>query len=274
MEIQHSDPVFDGSVPEFYDRYLVPLIFEPYAADLVARLARAGVTTVLEVAAGSGVVSRAMAAGLPRGAQLTSTDLNQPMIDYAKSVGTARPVTWRQADVMELPFPDDSFDAVVCQFGVMFFPEKVKAFAEVSRVLRPGGLFFFSVWDRIKSNEFAAVVTTALGELYPDDPPLFLERTPHGYFDHALIRSDLAEAGLGVVEIAALAATSRAATREIPALAYCHGTPLRNEIETRDPQGLSKATAAAASALENQFGATTLESSVRGFVVTATAESL
>jgi SAM-dependent methyltransferase len=269
MEIEHSDPVFDGSVPEFYDRYLVPLIFEPYAADLVARLMSAQVDVVLEVAAGSGVLSRKMVAGLPHSTQLTVTDLNQPMIDYAKSVGTTRPVSWRQADVMNLPFPDDSFDAVVCQFGVMFFPDKAKAFAEVSRVLRPGGLFLFNVWDRIQSNEFADVVTSALGERYPDDPPLFLDRTPHGYFDHDLIRSDLVDAGFGAPEIDALAATSRADTCKILALAYCYGTPLRNEIEARDPQGLSAATDAAAAALGRRFGTTALESSVRGFVVSA-----
>ncbi|MFV1990923.1 MAG: class I SAM-dependent methyltransferase [Acidimicrobiales bacterium] len=274
MGIQRSDPVFDGSVPEFYDRYLVPLIFEPYAADLVARLLDYGPAAVLEVAAGSGVVSRAMAAGLSESTQLTVTDLNQPMIDYAKSVGTERAVTWRQADVMELPFPDDSFDAVVCQFGVMFFPEKTKAFSEVSRVLRPGGHFLFNVWDCIQANEFADVVTTAVSALYPDDPPLFLDRTPHGYFDHELIRSDLLSGGFGPAEIVALDATSRAATCEIPALAYCHGTPLRNEIEARDPQGLAEATELAATALEKRFGATDLESTTRGFVVGAKAESL
>src|ERR1700694_3687215 len=121
--------MFAGSVPELYDRYLVPLIFQPYADDLVARLGDLDLGSILEVAAGSGVVTRAMAAGLPPSVSITATDLSQPMIDYGQSVGTSRPVVWRSGDLMDLPFGDAGFDAVVCQFGVMFFPDRPAAFA-------------------------------------------------------------------------------------------------------------------------------------------------
>ena len=183
MQPHQSDGVFEGSVPELYDRYLVPLIFESYADDLVRRLRLLDPGAVLEIAAGTGVVTRAMAAGLPETTTLTCSDLNQPMLDHAAKAGTARPVTFQQADVMRLPFADDSFDAVVCQFAVMFFPDQTGAYAEIRRVLRPGGTFLFNTWDKIEANEFADVVTHALGALFPTDPPLFLDRTPHGHHD-------------------------------------------------------------------------------------------
>src|SRR5260221_3152969 len=190
-----SDKVFAGSIPTLYDTHLVPLIFEPYAADLARRLSSRRLSRVLEVAAGTGVVTRSMVSALPETVSIVATDLNQAMLDRAAAVGTRRPVEWRQADAMQLPFQDGTFDAVVCQFGVMFFPEKSKAFAEARRVLRPGGVFMFNVWDRIEENEFADTVTTALEPLFPEDPPRFLARTPHGYHDSPTIARDLANGG-------------------------------------------------------------------------------
>src|SRR5688572_14145017 len=156
-----TDDVFTGSVPNLYETYLVPLIFEPYAVDLVNRLASHSLARVLEIAAGTGVVTRTLASVLPESVAIVATDLNQPMLDQASAVGTKRPVEWRRADAMQLPFADGEFDAVVCQFGVMFFPEKAKAVSEVRRVLRSGGVFIFNVWDRLEENEFADTVTTA-----------------------------------------------------------------------------------------------------------------
>src|SRR5450432_1263357 len=169
-----SDTLFAGSIPELYDSHLVPLIFEPYAVDLATRVAALEPSRVLETAAGTGVVTRAMARALPAVVDLIATDLNQPMLDRAAGVGTQRPVQWKQADATRLPFADASFDVVACQFGVMFFPDKVGAFSEARRVLRRGGVLMFSVWDRIEENEFAHTVTTALAALFPADPPLFM----------------------------------------------------------------------------------------------------
>ena len=145
-----SDKVFAGSVPEIYETYLVPLIFTQYAADVVARLKSRSVSKLLEIAAGTGAVTRAMASGLPASVSIVATDLSQGMLDQAAARGTSRPVEWRQADAMSLPFEDGSFDAVVCQFGVMFFPDRSKAYAEIRRVLKPGGVFIFNVWDRLE----------------------------------------------------------------------------------------------------------------------------
>ena len=173
-----GDKVFAGSIPKLYEAYLVPLIFEPYAADLVDRLASKSLTRALEIAAGTGVVTRKLASVLPDGVSIVATDLNQSMLDLASTVGTKRPVEWRQADAMQLPFQDGMFDAVVCQFGVMFFPEKSKAFSEARRVLRSERVFIFNVWDRIEENEFADIVTTALESLFPEDPPRFGPHAP------------------------------------------------------------------------------------------------
>src|SRR5258706_2688269 len=189
MSLPDSDKVFSGSVPKIYETYLVPLIFQPYADDLAKRVAaRSTIKRVLEIAAGTGVVTRAMSTAFRGDASIVATDLNQAMLDQAEAIGTRQPVEWRQADAMQLLFPDGSFDAVVCQFGVMFFPDKAKAFAEARRVLRPGGVFLFNVWDQISENEFADVVTTSLESLFPADPPRFLSRTPHGYHHLGTVR--------------------------------------------------------------------------------------
>ena len=266
-----SDLVFAGSVPEFYDRYLVPLIFEPYADDLVARLGRLDVGSILEIGAGSGVATRAMAAGLSKSVSITATDLNEPMIDHARSRGSARPVIWQAADVMDLPFGDGAFDVVVCQFAVMFFPDRTRAFTEVARVLRNGGVFVFNVWDCIEENEFADVITEAVGRLFPEDPPRFLARTPHGYYDETTIQTDLSDGGFSVpAGFEAVDARSRAASCEAAAIAYCQGTPLRDEIEARHPARLGEATRVAAQAIRDRFGATDIDGKIRGYVITAT----
>ena len=264
-----TDKVFAGSIPKLYETHLVPLIFEPYAADLAKRLGARRLARVLEVAAGTGVVTRALAAALPESVAIVATDLNQAMLDQASVVGTRRPVEWRQADAMQLPFADGAFDAVVCQFGVMFFPDKPKAFAEARRVLRPGGVFLFNAWDRISENEFADTVTTALEGVFPKDPPRFMARTPHGYHDRRSIERDLAAGGFAAAaRIDTVAARSRAASPRIPAIAYCQGTPLRNEIEARDPSRLGEATDAAAQAIARRFGQGAVDGKIQAHIVT------
>src|SRR5262245_10862437 len=263
------DKVFAGSIPKIYQEYLVPLLFEPYAADVADRLAARSVDRVLEVAAGTGVVTRALASRLPERVSIVATDLNQAMLDQAASLGTERPGQWRQADAMALSFADGAFDAVVCQFGVMFFPEKPKAFAEARRVLRAGGVYLFTVWDRIEVNEFADVVSTAVESLFPDDPPRFFARTPHGYHDRARIEADLVRGGwTGAPEIVTLTVRSRARSPRDVAIAMCQGTPLRSEIEARDPSRLQEATDVAAEAIDRRFGSGAVEATIQAHVVT------
>ncbi|MBI1361751.1 MAG: methyltransferase domain-containing protein [Alphaproteobacteria bacterium] len=267
-----TDKVFAGSVPENYDRFMAPLIFAPYAADMARRAAMLSSKTVLEIAAGTGVVTRALRPRLAPDARYTVTDLNQPMLDYAASQqGQDARITWRQADALALPFGDASFDLVCCQFGVMFFPDRVAGFREARRVLRPGGRLLFSTWDRIEENVFADEVTAALAEMFPADPPRFLARTPHGYHDTALIRRELEAAGFSHFVIETIAEESRAASARIPAVAYCHGTPLRGEIEARDPGGLDIATAAAEAAIASRHGRGEVAAKIQAHVIAATA---
>jgi ubiquinone/menaquinone biosynthesis C-methylase UbiE len=264
------DKVFAGSIPEFYERFMVPLIFEPYALDLAARLAKTRPAAVLETAAGTGVVTRALAAALPAETRLTITDLNQPMLDHAKSRQPADSrITWRQADALALPFEDQSFDAVACQFGAMFFPDKVQGYKEARRVLKPGGHFFFSVWDRIEENDFADVITQELAAVFPNDPPRFLARTPHGYHDAKQIREDVKAAGFTNISIDAVDARSKAASPRDPAVAYCEGTPLRSEIEARGAPGLQEATNKAADAMARKFGIGAVDGRIRALVISA-----
>ncbi|HQQ69048.1 MAG TPA: class I SAM-dependent methyltransferase [Alicycliphilus sp.] len=262
-----GDKVFSGSIAKLYAACLVPLIFEPYAADLQSRVGAMCRSRILEVAAGTGVVTRALASLHDPQLSIVATDLNQAMLDEAVVAGTARPVRWRQADALALPFADGQFDLVVCQFGAMFFPDKAKAFSEARRVLTPGGVFLFNVWDAIAENEFADTVTSALEAVFPDDPPRFLVRTPHGYHDRSVIERDLAAGGFTQSpQWATVAARSRALSPRVPAIAYCQGTPLRNEIEARGGTGLADATDAAAAALARRFGARAVDGKIQAQV--------
>jgi ubiquinone/menaquinone biosynthesis C-methylase UbiE len=264
-----TDKVFSGTVPQIYENLMVPLIFAPYARDLAARIVQAQPRRVLETAAGTGVVTRAQAAQLPASTAITATDLNEPMLAQAKAALPDRRIEWRQADALALPFGDDSFDAVVCQFGVMFFPDRVKGHAEARRVLAPGGRLFFNVWDRIEENESRDAVVQALADVFPHDPPRFLARTPHGYHDQDLIRSDLQRAGFSDIAIDTVDHVSRASSAREAAIAFCQGTPMRGEIEARGAPGLEAATGRAEEALRRRFGSGAIEGRIRAIVVSA-----
>ena len=265
-----ADHVFGGSIPDTYDRYLVPLIFARFAEDLARRAAALSPRAVLETAAGSGVVARALAPRLSPDASYVVTDLNQPMLDHAASQQPRdRRISWRQADAQALPFEDGVFDVVCCQFGAMFFPDRRAGYREAKRVLKPGGSFLFNVWDRIEENVFANDVTNALAEVFPDDPPRFLARVPHGYHDTRLIRDDLEQAGFSRVEIETRAEQSRAPSPRHPAIGFCQGSPLRNEIEARDAQKLEAATDHAAAAIADRHGRGEVAAKIQAHVIVA-----
>lgn len=265
-----SDKEFTGSIPEFYDTYLVPLIFDAYANDLAERVAALAPDAVLETAAGSGVVPRALASRLAANVRYVVTDLNQPMLDHAASKqGKDDRIEWRQADALDLPFESNLFDAVACQYGVMFYPDRVKGYSEAHRILRPDGRYIFSVWDHIKENEFADVVTRTAATVFPDDPPRFLARTPHGYHDPGAITRDLNAAGFSDITVETMELVSSAPSPRHPAVAYCHGTPLRNEIETRDASLLDHVTDCAAKAIAERYGHGPVSAKIQAHIITA-----
>lgn len=265
-----QDGLFTGSIPQLYNQLMVPMLFDSYASDLSAQLAALQPTDVLETAAGSGALTRAIAARLPASARIMATDLNQAMLDVAASLSPNEPrITFLQCDATALPFPHATFDAVICQFGVMFFPDKPMAFAEAARVLRKGGTFLFNVWDRIAANDFVATTTDVLATRFPDDAPVFMARVPHGVFDTKMLTSQLETAGFATVDVQASDHVSTAATAMDAAMAYCQGTPLRGEILARDPNGLGPTTNAVAAALQTRFGPGPINGKIRAFVLTA-----
>jgi SAM-dependent methyltransferase len=263
------DAVFAGSIPALYDKYLGPLIFEPYANDLARRLSDLKDGSVLEIAAGTGIVTSALMKTLPPAVSLVATDLNQAMLDVAKVKDTASRVSWQQADAQALPFPEAAFDSVVCQFGVMFFPDKPKAYREARRVLKPGGRYLFNVWDSLAHNEIADLVSRAVAELFPNDPPQFLARTPYGYHDKDAITAALKNVGFVDVAIETVESRSRAATAVDAVIGLVQGSPLRSEIEARDAKRLAEATAAAAAKVTARFGDGPVDGKMQAHVVTA-----
>ncbi len=228
-----SDAVrFTGSVPERYDRYLVPLLFDPYAADLAGRLPQGRSLRVLELAAGTGAVTRHLRRALPDDATLVSTDLNDAMVEYARNSVTDDGIEWRQADAETLPFEDGSFDVVVCQFGYMFLPDKVQGLREARRVLGEGGVLLASVWASLDRNRLARVSQDMLEERFPDDPPPFLH-TPYGYGDHDRLRADLSRAGWGDVQLDVVRIAGESPSAEDVAVGYLLGSPVSFEIAER-----------------------------------------
>jgi SAM-dependent methyltransferase len=247
-----SDTLFTGSVPALYDRCLGPMLFKPYAQDIAARAAALSPDRILETAAGTGIVTEALAAALPE-AEIVATDLNQAMLDVAAARGLPRRVSFQAADAQALPFPDAGFDLVVTQFGAMFFPDRVGAYREARRVLRPGGRFLLNVWDSLARNPVSARLGDAVAGLFPDDPPSFYRRVPFGYHDKAQIEADLRAAGFTEVAIETVALTSRLDARAA-AVGLCQGSPMGAEIEARggDPEAVADAAIAALADCDGQ----------------------
>lgn len=268
--MSESDKAFVGSIPEIYDAYLVPLIFEEFANDLAERAAALEPAKILETAAGSGVVARALTSHLSSEAHYTVTDLNQPMLDHAASKHEPDSrVCWQQADALNLPFDDESFDAVVCQFGVMFYPDRVAGYAEALRVLKPGGTLLFNVWGPIRSNEFADIAAKVIASVFPDKPTSFLARTPYTYHEEDLIRLELRQAGFSNIIYETLESTSSAPSPRHAAIAFCQGTPQRIEIETWDAKRLDHVTDRVEEVIESNYGAGPISAKIKGHIITA-----
>jgi ubiquinone/menaquinone biosynthesis C-methylase UbiE len=264
-----ADAVFTGSIPALYDKYLGPMIFQPYADDTAQRLSWLKQGRVLELAAGTGIVTQALIKALPETVSLVATDLNQAMIDVAAIKDMTGRVSWQQVDAQALPFPDGSFDAVVCQFGVMFFPDKPKAFREARRVLKPGGRYLFNVWDSLAYNEVTDLVVSAVAEMFPNDPPQFLARTPHGHHDKAPIVSALRAAGFTDVAAETVTKRGKAANATDAVFGFVQGTPHRSEIEARDATRLAEATEKAAARVKAKFGDGSIDGKIQAIVFTA-----
>jgi SAM-dependent methyltransferase len=266
-----ADKVFGGRIPAVYERFLGPLMFEPYAWETAQRLAPSAPAHLLETAAGTGIVTRVLAARLAPSCAIVATDLNPAMLAEAAERVKAPNVTFQQADAQALPFSDSVFEALVCQFGVMFFPDKAVAYGEAARVLKPGGRFLFSVWGSLAHNPLPTIVQETVAELFPDDPPGFLPRTPYGYHDEAVIAHQLGLAGFTGIAIETLTKPCQAPAARDVAIGFCQGTPLRGEIETRDPNGIAAATERVAQAIAERYGKGAIEATMTALIVSADA---
>lgn len=255
-----------ADMPAAYERALVPTVFAPFAEDLAPRVLAPSPARVLELAAGTGVLTRHLAPGVPAGG-LVATDLNTAMVELGR--GQVPEATWRQADALDLPFAPASFDAVVCQFGVMFFPDKAAGFAQARRVLAPGGRVLMTTWGPLAEHDFEAAVTAVLARLLPDDPPTFLADLPHGYADPERLGADARTGGLSDVEVEQVAVAGRAPSVAELARGYCEGTPLRAALEQRGDH--ASLTAQVADALVGELGPGPVTGRMTAYLVTGTA---
>lgn len=245
---------FVGSIPENYDQGLGPYIFHDYAEDLACRAGASDAGDVLELAAGTGILSRKLRDALPSQARLVVTDLNPPMLDVAASkFAPEESVEFKPADAMALPFEDSSFDFILCQFGVMFFPDKVAAFQEAGRVLRPGGTYLFNAWSDMPANPFSEIVYHVTAQFFPDDPPGFY-RVPFSYSDRDAVAADMAAGGLRDIEFETLAFDRDVESWAQFARGLVFGNPLIEEIQNRGTADPEEVMQAVLSALRGRWG--------------------
>ena len=261
---------FDGNIPENYDRFLGPVIFEPYAKDLARRLESHRGDHVLEIACGTGIATKLLRRSLPLTCDLTATDLNPAMLEIAKKqLGELPRLRWQQADAIALPFPDSVFSAVACQFGFMFVPDKPAAYREARRVLSKGGNLVFNVWDSMNANPFARIAHDTIGSLFPSDPPAFF-KVPFGFFDPEAIQNLLASNGFDQIKLEFIPLEARSESAESFAIGCVNGTPISIDIQER---GLSRDSIikAVAKGLGEIGGDRPFRSSMQAIVVTARA---
>jgi ubiquinone/menaquinone biosynthesis C-methylase UbiE len=245
---------FTGNIPEHYDRSLGPILFADFASDIARRVASLAPQRVLELAAGTGIATRRLWDLLPAGARLTTTDLNPPMLEVARTkFGSEERVEFQPADAAALPFAESAIDAVACQFGVMFFPDKDRCYREVYRVLSPGGGYVFSVWDAHRYNPFGRLVHELIGSFFPDDPPQFYQ-VPFGYHRIDPIKDSLAEAGFPHLSVAVLNLEKQIPNAAFFAHGVIHGNPVIDQIQARGGVEPARIVDALTEAFRREFG--------------------
>ncbi len=261
---------FTGSIPIAYDRYLGPMLFEPYATDLADRLSSVPMAAVLEVAAGTGILTARLRRAMPPTATLTATDLNEPMLDFARAKMPGLGITWQPADAQELPFRDTSFDIVACQFGIMFVPDKARAFLEARRVLRPHGHLVFNVWLSLADNPVGRIAHDTIGRFFSSDPPTFYE-VPFGFHDESLIRQLLLAADFDVVSCHRVALEARSPSALDAARGLVTGNPILLAVTERATAPAEEIIQAVAASLAAEGGAAPFRLPMRALVVVARA---
>jgi ubiquinone/menaquinone biosynthesis C-methylase UbiE len=269
--VENKNAHFAGSIPAAYDRYLGPVLFQPYAEDMAARLNVDANGSVLELACGTGILTRVLRDRLPATTRLVATDLNEPMFrNAAQKFRHNEAVEWQQADASSLPFHNESFDAVVCQFGIMFVPDKALSAREARRVLNSGGVFLFNVWDSMEHNDLGRIAHETITSFFKKDPPTFYQ-VPFGYHDQDEIKRVIEAAGFSNVRVDVVSKTSVATQAEDAAMGLVDGNPVSVAIADRDAALLPVIKAAVADALRKHFGVPVFRAPMRAIVVQARA---
>jgi len=263
------DVRFSGAVPENYERYMVPLLFRPYAEEVAKRAAALGPQHILETAAGTGAVTNALVRALPN-ADIVATDLNQAMLDVAATRVASPKVSFRQADALYLPFEDGTFDLVACQFGVMFYPDKVQGNSEVRRVLRDGGHYLIAIWDAIERNPMSDLTQQTMIEQFPDSPPMFMKRGPFSYYEPEWIERDLKAAGFSNISIETVGLVSRSGSADEASRGLCYGSPMRIELEEYGADALDNVFAKLSNSAQRFESPNGFEAPMSAHIVTAT----
>lgn len=267
MPATKTEATFSGSIPENYDKHLGPLLMEPYGKDLANRLPISGLSDVLELACGTGIVTQLLRERLGEATRLVATDLSEGMLEVAKTKTMSKPVEWKAVDATSLPFKDNSFDVVVSQFGVMFFPDKEKAMQEIFRVLRPGGRVLFNVWDKIEFNDFARISNKLVTDMFESDPPAFYT-IPFGLNDHFAIRTLLRGAGFHDIALTTIEMKVQADAASA-AKGFVEGNPISDEIKSRTNLDIKEATERVERAIASELGQKIAKGQARAIVVGA-----
>lgn len=238
--------VFKHSTPLLYHRYMGPLLFEPYAKHVAERAVALRPSRILETAAGTGIVTRAVHKAVPK-AQISATDINPVVLEFASQQLRSEMVAFRRADAQQLPFENGSFDLALCVFGAMFFPDKIRGNAEARRVLQTGGKYILVTFDRLDRNPIPEAAGKAVASVFRENPR-YMERGPFSYTDAAVVERDLRAAGFEDIEIETVQLATRVKAQEA-AQGIVLGSPFRAEIERLDSSALERALMAVTEAL-------------------------
>jgi ubiquinone/menaquinone biosynthesis C-methylase UbiE len=260
---------FAGSVPANYDQYLGPVLFEPYAIDLVSRINKASYKNVLELACGTGRVTKHLVSSLPAQGSLIATDLNKDMLNVAKNIIPGTHVKWMVVDAQELPFDENTFDHIICQFGVMFFPDKKKGFDEAYRVLQTNGRFLFNVWDSLEMNPRSAIIKQIMQEIMGDEAPDFLSKGPYSYYDKDIIEASLESAGFKNIKLEVVQKTAYYAFAEDLIKGFVDGSPLSAYLVQQSPSLQQKIKDRLKQVIVAEFGETRIISPMQAIVCSA-----
>ncbi|MBS1902236.1 MAG: class I SAM-dependent methyltransferase [Bacteroidetes bacterium] len=259
---------FSGGIPDTYDRYLGPIFFDCYADDLVERLRPLAPKSILELACGTGRVTRQLHAAFGGTASITATDLSPDMLRTAQRLTAADGIQWEAVDAVSLPYADNSFDAVVCQFGIMFVPDKPKAYREAMRVLKPGGTMIVNTWDAIEYNPIIDIADKRLTKFFGPDGPKFYS-IPFGYYDESVIRDHLMQAGIGDAKIETVSLEGNSPSAADAAKGLTQGTPVVMELQSHGADALEVISKQLAEDIVAAFGPGAFTDPLRAKVITA-----